>query len=198
MEIRDRVKELRRVRARDLIAHSKNWRLHGKAQATALAGVLAEIGYADALLARELPDSKQLQLIDGHLRAETTPDAMVPVLVLDVSEEEADKLLLTIDPLAGMAEADAGRLQALLATVRTDSPAVSELLTHIADQHASLLLNAAPQVLDPEPQIDRAAELQIKWGTSRGQLWKIGPHQLLCGDCRDLAVVARLWANDAP
>ena len=40
-------------------------------------------------------------LIDGHLRAETAPDMMVPVLVLDVTEEEADKLLLTLDPLAG-------------------------------------------------------------------------------------------------
>ena len=36
----------------------------------------------------------RLMIIDGHLRAETTPDAMVPVLVLDVTEEEADKILL--------------------------------------------------------------------------------------------------------
>ena len=40
-------------------------------------------------------------LVDGHLRAETTPDAIVPVLVLDVDEAEADKILLTLDPLAG-------------------------------------------------------------------------------------------------
>ena len=44
-------------------------------------------------------------LIDGHLRAETTPDAVVPVLVLDVDEAEADKILLTHDPLAAMATA---------------------------------------------------------------------------------------------
>ena len=37
------------------------------APAEAVRGVLAEIGYADALLARELPDGS-LQLIDGHLR----------------------------------------------------------------------------------------------------------------------------------
>jgi len=91
MEIRDRVKELRRVRAKDLVPNPKNWRVHPKAQASALRGLLAEVGYADALLARELPDGK-LQLIDGHLRAETTPSAIVPVLILDVSEQEADKL----------------------------------------------------------------------------------------------------------
>ena len=45
-------------------------------------------------------------LIDGHLRAETTPDQLVPVLVLDVDENESHKLLATLDPLAAMAETD--------------------------------------------------------------------------------------------
>jgi DNA modification methylase len=197
MQIRDRIKELRRVKAKDLVPNRKNWRVHPKAQVSALRGLLAEVGYADALLARELPDGK-LQLIDGHLRAETTPNAIVPVLVLDVSEEEADKLLLTLDPLAGMAEADAGRIKALLATVRTDSSAVGELLERIAGQEAWLSVNSATEVLDPEPQIERAAELQIKWGTARGQLWKIGPHRLVCGDCRDRDEVARLFVEDSP
>jgi len=53
--IRDRIKELRRVRAKDLLPNPKNWRLHTKVQAAALRGLLAEVGYADALLARELP-----------------------------------------------------------------------------------------------------------------------------------------------
>ena len=44
------------------------------------------------LLARELEDGS-LELVDGHLRADTTPDQEVPVLVLDVTEAEADKLL---------------------------------------------------------------------------------------------------------
>ena len=197
MQIRDRIKELRRVKAKDLVPNRKNWRVHPKAQARALRGLLAEVGYADALLARELPDGK-LQLIDGHLRAETTPNAIVPVLVLDVSEEEADKLLLTLDPLAGMAEADAGRIKALLASVRTDSVAVGELVERIAGEEAWLSVNSATEVLDPEPQIERAAELQIKWGTSRGQLWKIGPHRLVCGDCRDRDEVARLFVENSP
>ncbi len=102
MHIRDRIKELRRVRASDLRPNPRNWRTHPAVQQDALRGLLAEVGYADALLARELADGT-LMLVDGHLRAETTPDAVVPVLVLDLSEAEADKVLLTLDPLAGMA-----------------------------------------------------------------------------------------------
>jgi hypothetical protein len=173
MLIRDRIRELRRVRARDLLANPKNWRVHSKAQSAALRGLLSEIGYADALLVRELPDGR-LVLIDGHLRAETTPSAMVPVLILDVSEEEADKLLLTLDPLASMAESDSERLQALLNSVRSDSTAVEQLLAHIAERDALQLPRPPVELLDPEPQIERSAELQKKWRTALNQLWRIG------------------------
>ncbi|MBC7240172.1 MAG: hypothetical protein H5T71_08750, partial [Chloroflexi bacterium] len=105
MHIRDRIKELRRVRAGDLRPNPRNWRIHPDKQRAALRGILAEIGYADALLARELADGT-LELIDGHLRAETTPDAVVPVLILDLDEQEAAKLLALLDPLANLAEAD--------------------------------------------------------------------------------------------
>ena len=70
MHIRDRVVSLRRVRAGDLRPNPRNWRTHPEAQREALQGVLAEIGYADALFAREVDAG--LELIDGHLREETT------------------------------------------------------------------------------------------------------------------------------
>jgi hypothetical protein len=37
---------------------------------------------------------------------------------------------------------------------------------------------------EPPAQIDKAAELQAKWGTETGQLWQVGPNRLLCADCR--------------
>src|SRR5262249_33161997 len=52
IEIRDRIRELRRVPASDLISHVKNWRRHPHRQKKAMRAVLQEIGYADALLAR--------------------------------------------------------------------------------------------------------------------------------------------------
>jgi hypothetical protein len=56
MQIRDRIKGLRRVRAGDLRPHPKNWRKHPEAQQNALRGVLAEVGYVNAILVREMPD----------------------------------------------------------------------------------------------------------------------------------------------
>ena len=124
--MRDRVKELRRVPASELRANPKNWRTHPPAQAAALKGVLAEIGFADAMIARETEDG--LELIDGHLRREVMGDQEVPVLVLDVTEEEADKLLLTYDPLAAMAHADMNNLLALASLTEFESPAVFDML----------------------------------------------------------------------
>src|SRR5262245_25641718 len=132
MRIRDRVKDFRRVRASELLPNPKNWRVHPQNQRDALRGVLAEVGMADALLARETPHG--LMLIDGHARAEEAPDAEWPVLVLDVSDEEAAKLLATLDPLAAMAEADAAKLASLLAEVETESQALGVMLDDLADQ----------------------------------------------------------------
>lgn len=136
MRIRDRIKELRRVKAAELRPNPSNWRTHPVAQREALQGILAEVGYADALLARELSDGS-LELIDGHLRAETTPDEVVPVLVLDVDEAEARKILATLDPLAAMAQTDAGQLNALLGKLEVHNRSLSAMLASLADQSSS-------------------------------------------------------------
>ena len=152
MQIRDRIKELRRLPAADLRPNPRNWRLHPPHQQDALRGLLAEVGYAGALLARELADGT-LMLIDGHLRAETTPDAVVPVLVLDVDEAEADKILLTHDPLASMATASHEHLNQLLAEVDTASTAVRAMLntlTQSAPGSAGSFTPSLPEVTIPE------------------------------------------------
>ena len=130
MQIRDRIKELRRVKASDLIPNPKNWRTHPVEQQDALRGVLADVGYADALLARETAEG--LMVVDGHLRAETTPAAAVPVLVLDIDEAEADLMLATLDPLSTMAKVDQDNLTNLLESLETEDLAVNKMLTALA------------------------------------------------------------------
>lgn len=161
MNVRDRIKELRRVRAADLRPNPRNWRLHPPQQQDALRGVLAEVGYADALLARELPDGT-LMLVDGHLRAETTPESIVPVLVLDVDEAEADKILLTHDPLAGMATVSEEHLQALLAEVQTENAAVRGLFDALAETQAAAGAAQFPSVDRPEVNIPESYQVVVE------------------------------------
>jgi len=131
MTMRDRVQELRRVPASELRANPKNWRRHPPAQVAALRGVLDDIGFADAVIARETPDG--LELIDGHLRQEVMGDQPVPVLIVDVTEEEADKMLLTYDPLAMMAQADQDQLLDLLHHTQFADKAVNDMLEALAN-----------------------------------------------------------------
>jgi DNA modification methylase len=49
---------------------------------------------------------------------------------------------------------------------------------------------------DPGPQINKADELREKWGVEPGQLWQLGEHRLICGDCTDRAVVERLMEGE--
>lgn len=148
MQIRDRIKELRRVPASQLRPNPKNWRTHPSSQRDVLQGVLAEVGYAGALVARELEDGS-LALIDGHLRAETTPDVCVPVLVLDVTAAEADKLLALMDPLAALAETDRERWSSLVGQIETENEAVRQLLDRLSSEPA---VSALPVADDSDAQ----------------------------------------------
>lgn len=49
---------------------------------------------------------------------------------------------------------------------------------------------------DPGAQIDRAEELREKWGVESGQLWRLGEHRLICGDCTDRATVERVMGGE--
>jgi DNA modification methylase len=178
--VRDRIVELRRVRAGDLRPHPKNWRTHPAAQREALRGILAEIGYADALLARETPEG--LQLIDGHLRAETTPDQEVPVLVLDLTEEEAEKLLASLDPLAAMAGKNDDILHELLAGIDTESDPLRALWEELAP----------PEPKDGLCDPDEIPEPPAEPITQPCDLWLLGDHRLLCGDSASEGDVDRL------
>jgi len=185
MKIRDRIKELRRVPAAQLQPNPKNWRTHPAAQQDSLKAVLAEIGYADALLARETPEGG-LMLIDGHLRAETTPDQEVPVLILDVDETEADKLLATLDPLAAMAGADDARLAVLLENVKTGSAALQEMLARLAA--ATGAVAQANAATDAAPKLETRFAIIVNCESEQQQLELLEQFEQMGLDCKALVV----------
>ena len=115
---RDRVVGLEYRKPGEIADHPYQWRTHPREQAAALRGVLDEVGIAGALLVYR--SGGELVAIDGHLRKGLDPNVDWPCLVLDVTDEEAAKLLATHDPLAAMAGADAEAVGKLLAQVETE------------------------------------------------------------------------------
>jgi len=201
VKIKDRIKELRRVPANELRPNPRNWRTHPEKQLNAIRGILAEVGFAGAELARELEDGT-LELIDGHARAELAGTAEVPVLVLDVNEDEANKIVATFDPIGAMAETNKENLDAILRQIQTSSEEVAQLLSDLA-QDAGLYLGEDAELLtDPDDVPDAPAEPITKVG----DLWLLGEHRLLCGDSTKADDVTRLmngrkadlWLTDPP
>ena len=185
MNIRDRIKELRRVPAGELKANPKNWRIHPEGQRTALSHMLERIGYAAACIARET--SEGLLLIDGHLRTDIAGDELIPVLVVDLDEQEADELLATLDPLSAMAEANAEKLEAL-----------KKQLDELPPVDFDAIYDLVKKDLPPDPALDDAPEPPDDPVTQPGDVWVLGRHRLICGDSTDETVVAKVLAGEKP
>src|SRR5437879_3572125 len=135
--VRNRIVRHVRVRAGDLLPHELNARRHPAVQRQALVDLYGEVGFARSLLAYPLPDGR-LKLIDGHLRQQIDPDMEVDVEVLDVTDAEARKLLLSIDPLASLAENDLATLDELRRLTTSDSDALTNLWRSIDSAGASV------------------------------------------------------------
>jgi DNA modification methylase len=149
---------------------------------------MEEVGFADAILVREREDG-ELEVIDGHLRRSMDPEMVVPVLVLDVDGAEADQLLVSLDPLAALAQTDATTLTDLLASIDTRSEDLRMLYGDLARQASE---TAVGRTADAEeiPPVRRKAV------TKPGDLYVIGTHRLICGDATDGATVSRLMGKE--
>lgn len=115
-----------------LLANPSNWRIHPAAQQNALSGVLKEVGLVQNVVANRTTG----HLVDGHLRvmlAMRENQPVVPVTWVELSEEEEHLILAALDPLAAMATADAGALDALLSSVQSGEAAVTAMLAELAE-----------------------------------------------------------------
>jgi DNA modification methylase len=198
--IRDRVIEFKRVNRDDVLPNEHNWRKHPEPQRAALRGLIQEIGVAGAGLAYYSErNGGKLCLIDGHLRREEIPEQL-PVIITDLNDVEADKLLASYDPLAAMAQADKVQLDALLHEVSTGDAALSQMLSDLAAESGLSYGTQEPATApapSPEPQFDLADQLQKRWGTKRGQVWTISGHRLMCGDSTDAGDVEKLMRGQS-
>lgn len=129
-----------------------------------------------------------------YLAAKAQNMSQVPVLWVDVDDQQALKILLADNRTNDLASYDDTRLAELLAELSNSvgldgtgysSDDLDELIGGLAD-------NSAMAQEAPEPQLDKAEELREKWGVEYGQLWEVGRHRILCGDSTKPDDVGRL------
>lgn len=133
-------------------------------------------------------DSNGAWLVPVVCGSEFTPEQLSAYLVasnnLTMAGGWHDQQLAEL--LQGLAAED----KALLESTGYDGERLDELLRDLG-------MNEDPTPA-PEPQIDRAAELQEKWKVRRGDVWEIesktgnGSHFIMCGDSTCEEDVARL------
>ena len=173
-----------------LIANERNWRTRTATQRSALSSVLTEVGLVQSVVV----NSTTGHLIDGHLRVElarSQGQPTIPVVYVELSDDEEHLVLATLDPIAAMAGADHDKLAELLASIESQDEQVRGLLEEIARQQ-HLELPTAPGLVDS----DDVPEVPTEPISRLGDLWLLGPHKLLCGDSTDPASVRRLLAGE--
>jgi DNA modification methylase len=169
-----------------LLAHPLNWRVHTGPQREALRGSLSEVGWVQQVMVNRTTG----HVVDGHARIEEAISAgapTVPVLYVDLSEDEERLVLATLDPIGAMAQADSNRLDELLTELQAQSPGLQALLDSLATPKLEVGLTDPDDVPELEPTTIKA-----------GDLFALGDHRLLCGDAVNPADVALLLGGATP
>src|SRR5450759_3110570 len=100
-----------------LLANDKNWRTHPQAQQDALEGALRKVGIVQNVVVNE----RSGKMLDGHLRVEmaiSSGQPTVPITYVDLSDDEEELILATIDPVTGLAGTDQKLLDSLITDIR--------------------------------------------------------------------------------
>jgi len=175
----------------------QNPRLMPEAEMHKLVCSIKTFGLVEPLVVRR---SDNL-VIGGHQRLEAAKAlgmTKVPVVLVDVTEEEAKALNLALNRIQG--EWDLPKLGELLEELRDlpdldvaltgfDGPEIDDLLAELERQQP---LPAFEESFDAEQAM---AEAEQRTGPTRvqpGDLWELGKHRLLCGDAADAAAWQRL------
>jgi DNA modification methylase len=177
-----------------LTAHPRNYRGHPDAQVAEIGKSLEKFGQYKPVVV-----SSDGVILAGHgvwtaQKAQGAKDVAVVRMDFPSTDPRAEKLMVADNELSRMAVDDDRALAALLADVQRteglsgtgwDDGGLDALIGEIAKQNRA---NAPLEDPGPEePPVDPVTRL--------GDVWLMGEHRLVCGDCTDAAVVAGLFGD---
>lgn len=170
-----------------LLANPKNFRVHPKEQQDALEGALDTIGWIQQVIVNQNTG----HIIDGHLRvslAMRKGETRIPVIYVDLTQEEEDIALATIDPITGLANQDNELLQSLLAGIDLEDGLLADFLDSLRDDDEEVGEgNTDEDDIPDEPKIPV---------TQPGDVWFLGDHVLMCGDTTKASDMKLLMTDD--
>ena len=94
-------------------------------------------------------------------------------------------LLASVDPIGALAKTNTDALKALLGQVKTDNADLDSLLTELKGSLPTIV-EEDERDADDVPDVD-----SVERRCAAGDVWKLGEHRLICGDCREA-----VWVNE--
>ena len=175
-----------------LIPSPRNARTHTDAQVAEIAGSIRAFGFTNPVLADEAGG-----VIAGHGRlaaARKLGLVEVPVIALrGLTETQKRQLMLADNRIALNAGWDVEMLNLELKELSVLG-ADLELLGFTAKELAAALSPISEGLTD-EDEVPEVGETAV---TRPGDVWCLGPHRVICGDCTDAATVKTVLGEARP
>ncbi len=177
-----------------LIPYARNARTHSDAQVAQIAASIAEFGFTNPILA-----GSDGVIVAGHGRlaaAQKLGLASVPVVVLDhLTATQRRALVIADNRIAENAEWDEAMLRVELADLQGEGFDL-DLTGFDADALAELMAGDEP-VNEGQTDEDAVPEVGETTVSRPGDVWRLGPHRLLCGDATMAASYDTLLDGEA-
>jgi DNA modification methylase len=175
-----------------LLPYVRNARQHSDEQIAQIAASIAEFGFVNPILT-----GADGVLVAGHGRlaaARKLGLATVPVVVLDhLTPTQRRALVLADNRLAELATWDDALLRIELEALQDDGFDL-DLTGFDADALAELLADEEPQI-EGRTEDDAIPEMPEEPVSRSGDVWRLGPHRLVCGDATTAEAYARLFPD---
>ena len=175
-----------------LLPYVRNARQHSDEQIAQIAASIAKFGFVNPILT-----GADGVLVAGHGRlaaARKLGLATVPVVVLDhLTPTQRRALVLADNRLAELATWDDALLRIELEALQDDGFDL-DLTGFDADALAELLADEEPQI-EGRTEDDAIPEMPEEPVSRPGDVWRLGPHRLVCGDATTAEAYARLFPD---
>lgn len=176
-----------------LEVYANNARIHSKQQIKQIARSIKAFGFINPVLV-----DADNRLVAGHgrlLAAKSIGLKTIPCIRIDhLSEDEKRAYILADNKLAENAGWDPDLLKVELSYLSQVDVDIDVELTGFAMPEIDIIMGTAQQSNEETPAPSLAP---LEEAVSQlGDLWQLGPHRLICGDCRDPHILDNLMSGE--